>query len=128
MSRYAALLQTSLKGNMEADIKCLVCGRMTRHFELGELYYNVDKPASAIIVKEQVVCPKCKTDISQRKCAVKENYFLMRLVAATISLTMEAKGEFAVPQHLQGAIPLRKKQYQIVASNCKTRLQLVGKF
>lgn len=128
MSRYAALLRRSSRENMEADIKCLECGRMTRHFELGKIYYNIDNPQSHVVVKEPIICPKCKTDISQRKCAVKEDDFLMRLVAATISLTMEVEGEFAMPKHLRGMASLRKQQYDIVASRSRTRLQLVEKF
>jgi len=27
---------------MRADIKCADCGKMTRHVELGELYYDID--------------------------------------------------------------------------------------
>ena len=110
---------------MQTDIKCANCGKMTRHFELGEIYYDVEKPSSTVVVKNGIICPKCKTDISDKKCMVKINYFLMSLVAANISLGM---GELDFPPHLRGAFPLRKQQHSIIAPHYKAQLQLVKKF
>lgn len=101
---------------------------MTRRFELGQLYYDVDNPSSTVIVKESIICPKCKSDISDNKCMVKANYFLMSLVAANISMIGESKKEFAVPPHLRGAISLRKQQHSIISPQCKAQLQMVKKF
>ena len=113
---------------MQIDIKCLDCGKMTRHFELGQLFYDVDNPSSSVVVKEPITCPKCKADISDKKCMVKTNYFLMSLVAANITRTMETEGSSAIPNHLRGAIPLRKQQYSIIAPQCKARLRFVKSF
>ena len=110
---------------MQADIKCADCGKMTLHFELGELYYDVNKPSTTVVVKNEIICPKCKKNISDKKCLVKENDFLMSLVAANISLGMK---DFGVPSYLRGAIPLGKQQHSIIVPQCKAQLQLVEKF
>ena len=113
---------------MRADIKCADCGKMTRHVELGELYYDIDDALQTVVVKERIGCPKCKADISDRRYMVKKNYFFMRIFAANFLLMGEAEERFTVPQHLQGVIPLEKQQHNIIAPQCKARLQFVKKF
>ncbi len=113
---------------MQIDIKCMECSKMTRYVELGQIYYDIDNISESVAVKESIICPKCKKDISQGKCLVKQNYFLMSLLVANISLIGEAKKEFSVPQHLQGSIPLKKQQYQSIARHCKAIVKLVEKF
>ena len=108
---------------MEIDIKCLNCGKGTRHFELGSIYYMLEKPSETLAVKNLIICPKCRKDISNEKCVVKANELLMRLVTANICLSV---GE--MPKHLQGAYPLRKRDYDLVKDNCQARLKMVDRF
>ena len=90
------------------------CGKGTLKFELGEIYYLLDKPLASIIVKNKIICPKCKKDISDEKCMVKQNYLLMKFITANISLDCGG-----IPPHLKGAYPLRKKDYEIIKSQTK---------
>ena len=108
---------------MQIDIKCLECGKGTRGFELGEVFYLPEKPSETLAVKNTITCPKCRKDISNGNCMVKINEFLMRLVTANICLSV---GE--MPKHLQGAYPLRKRDYDLVKDNCQARLKMVDGF
>ena len=108
---------------MESDIKCLECGKMTRNFELGELICDLRKPIKTIIVKDTIICPKCKKDVSNEKFALKENYTLMKLVAANISISI---GD--VPKHLRRAYSLETGIYNQHKSAFKSKPKLVGKF
>lgn len=108
---------------MQIDIKCLECGKGTRGFELGEMFYLPEKPSETLTVKNAITCPKCKKDISDEKCMVKINELLMRIVTANICLSA---GD--VPPHLQGAYPLRTRDYDLVKDNCQTRLKLADRF
>ncbi len=108
---------------MEADIKCSECGKATRNFELGEIFYLPENASESIIVKNKITCPKCGKDISDRKCRVKQNDLLMRLVTANISISC---GD--VPEHLKGAYPLLKKDYDLIKNKCQSKLNLVQKF
>jgi len=93
---------------MEMDIKCSECGKGTRNFELGEMLYLPENVSETLIVKNDIMCPKCRKDISDEKCLVKTNELLMRLVTANICLSLDD-----VPKHLQGAYPLRKRDYEM---------------
>ena len=104
---------------MEMDIKCLECGRGTRKFELGDIFYLPENVSETLIVKNGITCPKCKKDISDEKCIVKTNELLMRLATANICLSV---GD--VPSHLQGAFPVKKKDYDLVKDNCQARLKM----
>lgn len=108
---------------MEVDIKCSECGKITRRFELGEMFYLPENASESIIVKNKITCPKCGKDISDRKCMVKQNDLLMRIVTANISLSI---GD--VPEHLKGAHPLLKKGYGLIKNKCISKLNLVEKF
>ena len=108
---------------MESNIKCLDCGKITRKVELGDIFYNIDQPSETMLVKESIVCPKCRNDISNGRCALQTNYVLMRLVAANISLSI---GD--VPNHLRGAYPINKKEYEKIKIICKSKPKLVSKF
>lgn len=107
---------------MEMGIKCSECGKGTRNFELGEIFYLADNASKSIIVKDAIICPKCSKNISNEQCMVKENDLLMKFVTANICLSC---GE--VPKHLQGAFPLSKRTYGLVKGKCKSRPKLVGK-
>lgn len=107
---------------MEADIKCSECGKITRNFELGEMFYLPEKASESLIVKNKITCPKCGKDISKNKCMVKQNDMLMRFVTANICTRLDD-----VPDHLKGAYPLLKKDYDLVKDKCASRLKLVQK-
>ena len=107
---------------MQIDIKCSLCGKGTRNFELGEIFYLADDVSKSIIVKDTIICPKCSKDISNGQCMIRENELLMRLVTANLCLS-----DGDVPNHLQGAFPLNKKDYRFVNDKCKSRLKLVRK-
>ncbi len=109
---------------MEIDIKCAECGKMTRNFELGKLFYIHDRIKESVIIQDSLICPKCKKDISNEKCLIKENYFFMRLVAANVCLSI---GE--MPDHLRDALPIfREEEYAIIKEQCKSRPTFVMKF
>ena len=44
---------------MEIDIKCLECGKGTRNFQLGNLFYCLKRPTETAVIKEVIFCPKC---------------------------------------------------------------------
>lgn len=108
---------------MEADIKCSECGKITRKFELGEIFYLPENASESLIVKDKIICPKCGKDISDRKCMAKQNDLLMRLVAANIIISLSD-----VPEHLKGAYHLLKKDYDLIKNKCISKLNLVEKF
>ena len=108
---------------MEIDIKCLGCGKGTRNFALGDIFYLPENASETLIVKNLIICPKCKKDISDEKCLVKINELLMRLATANICLSV---GD--MPPHLQGAYPLQKKDYDLAKYNCRARLKMADRF
>ncbi len=108
---------------MEIDIKCLECGKGTRKFGLGDMFYLLENASETLIVKNDIICPKCKKNISDEKCLVKTNELLVKLATANICLSV---GD--VPSHLQGAYPVRKKDYDLIKNKCKARLKLVDRF
>ena len=107
---------------MEMDIKCLECGKGTRKVELGYIFYLPENASETLIVKNDIICPKCRKDISDEKCLVKTNELLMMLVTANICMSLDG-----VPKHLQGAFPLRKRDYDLVKDNCQARLKMVDR-
>ena len=109
---------------MKADIKCLECGKMTRHVEPGRLFYTTAKPSERVIIENAVICPKCKKDLSGERFLLKKNYFMISLLAANVCLSIGEK----VPEHLAGAFPVTQHDYDLLKLRCKSRPQLVGKF
>ena len=107
---------------MEMDIKCLECSKGTRKVKLGDIFYLPENPSETLIVKNYIICPKCKKDISDEKCLVKTNELLMMLVTANICMSLDD-----VPKHLQGAFPLRKRDYDLVKDNCQARLKMADR-
>ncbi len=109
---------------MEIDIKCTECGKMTRNFELGKLFYIPNHVKESVVILDAVICPKCKKDISNEKFLVKESYFFMRLITANVCLSM---GE--TPDHLRVALPVfNQGEYAILKEKCKSRPTFVMKF
>jgi hypothetical protein len=61
-------------------VKCLECGKRTMNFELGDVFYRVDDKSSTkgekdVLVKDPIVCPKCKKDISDGKFEISSSNF-----------------------------------------------------
>jgi hypothetical protein len=109
---------------MEIDIKCLECGKGTRNFELGRAYYLIDNPSETFIVENNIICPKCKKDISNEKCLVKTNELMMKLVVANLCLS-----DGKVPKHLSKTMFLNNKEdYEIFKGKGKAKPKLVEKF
>ena len=108
---------------MEIDIKCMECGKGTRKFELGGLFYLEDKPSETVVVKNTIICPKCMKDISDGRCIVKTYDFMMSLITANLCRSC---GD--VPKHLRGAIFLQKKDYNLIKDSCKSRLNIAVRF
>ena len=105
---------------MEIDIKCAECGKRTLKFNLGGVYYLVDKPSETVIVENTIICSK---DISSGKCMVKGNDLLMMFLTANICLQTGK-----VPKHLQKILPLNKPEYEILKNKAKARVMLEEKF
>ncbi len=103
---------------MECDIKCLECGKGTMKFELGALVYEA-RNSSLILVKDPIICPKCKKDISNRKCAVKLQDIMGKIIAANIL--------DEIPSHLQGSFPLSNADFRKARLFCKATLHVIGR-
>jgi hypothetical protein len=113
-----------MHGKMEANIKCMECKKGTRHFELGLLIYDLANSDNSLLIKDAIICPKCKKDISNQKCMVKTNEIMMSMIAANLCRS----SKISVPMHLRNTYPLDKKNYNAVKSQFKSKLYLVDKF
>ncbi|MBI2670752.1 hypothetical protein HYX18_02140 [Candidatus Woesearchaeota archaeon] len=82
---------------MEIDIKCVRCGKATRYFNLGRIYYEIENPSQRVAVENSIICPKCKEDISRGQCLVKLHYFMMSLLTANMALKIEEEGGEPIP-------------------------------
>jgi hypothetical protein len=108
---------------MQIDIKCSECGKRTLNFDIGGVYYLVSEPSKTVIVENNIICPKCSSDISSEKCLVRANELLISFVAANISLETGK-----VPKHLQKIFPcLNMEEYKIFEEKAKSKLRLVEK-
>ena len=108
---------------METDIKCLECGKVTRNFELGRVFYNPGKAAESVIIQDAVVCPKCDKDVSNEKFLIKQNSFFMSLITANACLSEET------PKNLRHTLPVfREKDYLIIKDRCKSKPKFAEKF
>ena len=108
---------------MEIDIKCLECGKGTRNFQLGNLFYCLKRPTETAVIKEVIFCPKCKKDISNKKCLIKENDFLGKLLAISIISSIEK-----LPSHLKYTFCINEEDHKKIKENCKTSPNFVRKF
>jgi len=100
---------------------------MTRHFELGRVFYEIAKTTKPVLVEKKIICPKCKKDISEGKCMAKSNYFMMSIIAANI-FQEPRKKHGGLPHHLQGSVRIRNQDLKMFEQFCKARLKLVDKF
>jgi len=104
---------------MQIDIKCAECGKMTRHFELGKVCYSVENPSGTFRVVDEIICPKCKKDISNEKCLIKSHELVLKILVANIGIAI---GENQ-PEHLRGVI-----RDDAGTINAKSKPLVVGRF
>jgi len=105
---------------MQIDIKCAECGKMTRNFELGKVCCSVENPSETFRIVDDIICPKCKKEISNEKCLIKSHELMWRILAANLGSL--AGGE--QPEHLKGVIMLNKAG----SINAKSKPLLVKRF
>ncbi len=113
---------------MQIHIKCLKCGRGTRNFEIGGVYYLTDRPSETFITERKIICPKCNNDISDEKCLIKVHDLMWRLLAANIGLIMKVEDITPIPKHLSKILPLQKNEYEIMRQRSKGNPKIVDKF
>ena len=111
-------------------IKCMECGKRTMNFELGDVFYKVDaeKPIEGeidILVKDPVVCPKCKKDISDGKFEINSRDFLLTMISASICRLGKLQGhKFGTPSHLKGGYTLNAADFEKMKRLCKSKPKL----
>jgi hypothetical protein len=112
-------------------IKCLECGKRTMDFELGDVFYRVDDKSSTeiekdVLVKDLVVCPKCKKDISDGKFEIDSTDFLLAMITAGICRIGQLKNqEFETPTHLRGGYSLNPTDFEKMKPFCRSKPKLV---
>ncbi|MEK6984078.1 MAG: hypothetical protein AABX33_05885 [Nanoarchaeota archaeon] len=88
---------------MEIEIKCLECRKRTRQFEIGPAAFRMDG-GEEIILRDNIICPKCKKDISNEKCVSRSGEFLISMMALTMGMIGEKESNFRIPPHLRGMV------------------------
>lgn len=100
-------------------------------FELGDVFYRVDDKNSTdcetdILVKDPVVCPKCKKDISDGKFEINSSDFLLAMITAGICRIGQLKDqEFKTPAHLRGGYSLNPADFEKMKQICISKPKLV---
>lgn len=112
---------------MELEIKCMECGKRTRHFEIGPAAFTAGEGEKEVIVRDSIVCPKCKKDISNGKCVTGGGQFLISLIALAAGMLGEREGTFKVPPHLRNMALVSKENYEILRKQSKASIKLVEK-
>ena len=108
---------------MEIDIKCMECNRQTRNFELGKLFYVLEKPTIRTLIENQNTCPKCKHDLSNKRFMIKESDLMLSLLTTGICQKIND-----MPPHLEGTFRIDEKEYNSIKGKCKSVPNLVEKF
>lgn len=111
---------------MEIEIKCLECGKRTRCFEIGPAAFTMGG-GMEILLRDNIICPKCKKDISNEKCITLSGRFMISLMALTIGMLGEKEGDFKVPVHLKGLTIVTKEKYNILKEQSKASIKLANK-
>jgi hypothetical protein len=107
------------------------CGKRTMNYELGDVFYRVDDKSSDeiendVLVKDPVVCPKCKKDISDGKFEIKSTDFLIAMTTASICLIGQLKGhKFKTPIHLRGGFSLNPEDFEKMKPICRSKPKFV---
>jgi hypothetical protein len=112
-------------------IKCMECGKRTMNFELGDVFYRVadespTKGEKNILVKDPVVCPKCKKDISDGKFELNSRDFFITMITASICRLGKIQGKkFETPSHLRGGYSLSAADFEKMKRICRSKPKLV---
>lgn len=112
-------------------IKCMECGKRTMNYELGDVFYRVDDKSSTkgendVLVKDPVICPKCKKDISDEKFEISSSDFFLAMITAGICRIGQLKGhEIETPAHLRGGHSLNPADFEKMKKICRTKPKLV---
>lgn len=100
------------------------------NFELGDVFYRVDDKSSAevendFIIKDPVVCPKCKKDISERKFEIKSTDIFIAMTTASICRIGQLKNQkFKTPAHLMGGYSLNPADFEKMKPFCRSKPKL----
>ena len=81
---------------MEVEIKCLECKKRTRRFEMGPAAFALGGH-DEIVLRDRIICPKCKRDISDGKCITPSGSFTISLLALTVVMA-EEDGTLRIPR------------------------------
>ncbi len=80
-----------------------------------------------ILLREKIICPKCKRDISSGKCITPSGMFLISLIALTIGMIGEKEGNLHVPPHLSGMAIVTQGNYDTLKGQSKASIGLVDR-
>jgi len=108
---------------MKLEIKCLECGKRTRHFEISPAVYTM-KGDMGILLRNSITCPKCKKDISNGKCITPSGMFMISLTALMMAMIGEKEGCFQLPSHLKGMAIVTKENYDKLKKQSKASIKL----
>jgi hypothetical protein len=109
---------------MKIEIKCLECGKRTRHFEIGPAAFTRDG-GEEITLRDNIICPKCKKDISNGKCVAPSGEFLLSMIALTMGMIGEKEGNFKIPPHLRGMALVTKENFDKLKMESGGTIKLV---
>ena len=112
---------------MELEIKCLECGKRTRRFEIGPAVFTADG-CKEILLRDTIICPKCKKDISNGKCITPSGMFMISLMAITMEMMAgKESNHFEMPPHLKGMAIVSKEDYEVLEKKSKASIMHVDK-
>mgnify|MGYP001567293620 CR=1 FL=1 len=111
---------------MELEIKCLECGKRTRRFEIGPAVFTADG-CKEILLRDPIICPKCKHDISNGKCITPSGMFMITLMAIIIGMKEKKDGGFEIHPHLKGLAIVTKENYEMLKKQSKASIKLAAK-
>lgn len=107
------------------------CGKRTMNYELGDVFYRVDDKSSTesendVLVKDPVVCPKCKKDVSDGKFEINSTDFLIAMTTASICRIGQLKNKkFETPPHLRGGYSLNPADFEKMKRICRSKPKMV---
>ena len=111
---------------MEIEIKCLECGKRTRRFETGPAAFTADG-GEEIILRDTIICPKCKKDISNGSCITPSGMFVISLMGLTMGMIGEKEGTLKIPPHLRGMAIVTKENFEVLKVQSKASIKLAKK-
>ncbi len=111
---------------MELEIKCLECKKRTRRFEIGPAAFALGGD-NKIVLRDTLICPKCKRDISNGKCITPSGMFMISLMALMICMIGEKEGNLHIPPHLTGMAIVTGETYTTLQKQSKASIKLADK-